>query len=170
MSGRNDFASAASVCWEKPVPTLPKNEIVATIGPKQKRPEMLRRSCRRRKSAYDKLLFLMHLDLEPFTGAALFVRSIAILRDHPFEALALGNAVSGKAILRQARKQELLQWLSEDFFQLMSAVRKRFRSKISAIAINTIKDRKVPRMSPRWRSWKRETPFESNATTLTVEN
>jgi hypothetical protein len=108
----------------------------------------------------------MHLDLEPFTGAALFVRSIAILRDRPFEAIALGNAVSGKAILRQApRKQELLQWLSEDFFQLMSAVRKQFRSKISAIAINTIKDRKVPRMSPRWRSWKRETLFESNATT-----
>src|ERR1700674_6048239 len=103
---------------------------------------MLPRSFRRRESAYDKLLFLMHLDLEPFAGPALFIRSIAVLHDHPFEAPALGNAVSGKAILRQTtRKQELLRRLSEGGFQLMPAARKRFGAKIPANAIKAIKYR-----------------------------
>jgi hypothetical protein len=48
-----------------------KNEIFAAISPKQKRPEMLSRSCRRRESAYDKFFFLMNLDLEPVPGTAL---------------------------------------------------------------------------------------------------
>jgi hypothetical protein len=88
----------------------------------------------------------MHLDLEPLAGAALFIRSIAVLGDNPFEALALGNAVSGKAILRKTtRKQELLRRPSEDGFQLMPAARKRFEAKIPAIAINAIKYRKAPR-------------------------
>jgi hypothetical protein len=82
----------------------------------------------------------MHLDLEPFAGPALFIRSIAVLRDHPFEASALGNAVSGKVILRETtRKQELLRRLAEGGFQLMPAARKRFGAKIPAITINAIK-------------------------------
>jgi hypothetical protein len=103
---------------------------------------MLPRSCRRCKSAYYKLLFLMHFDLEPFAGPALFIRSIAILRDYSFEAPALRNAVCGKAILRQTtREQELFRRGSEGGFELLPAAQKRFRAKIPAIAIKAIEDR-----------------------------
>ena len=74
----------------------------------------------------------MHLDLEPFAGAVLFIRSIAVLRDHAFQAPALGNAVSGKAILRQTtRKEDLLRRLSEveGGFRLVPAAGKRFGAK-----------------------------------------
>ena len=93
---------------------------------------MLPRSRRRCKSAYYKLFFLMHFDLEPFAGPALFIRSIAVLRDHAFQAPALGNAVSGKAILRQTtRKEDLLRRLSEveGGFRLVPAAGKRFGAK-----------------------------------------
>ena len=74
----------------------------------------------------------MHLDLEPFAGAVLFIRGIAVLRDHAFQAPALGNAVSGKAILRQTtRKEDLLRRLSEveGGFRLVPAAGKRFEAK-----------------------------------------
>jgi hypothetical protein len=144
-----------------------KDEIFAAIGTQQECAEMLTRSGRRRESADDKLLFLMHLDLEPFAGSALFIRSIAILRDHPFEAPALGNAVSGKAILsKTARKQELLRRLSENDFQLMPAARKRFGAKIPAIAINAIKYCEARRNVTTLEELEaRKTPFGSKATT-----
>jgi len=73
----------------------------------------------------------MHLDLEPFTGAVLLIRGIGVLRDLAFQVPALGNAVSGTAILRQTtRKEDLIRRLSEGGFRLVPAVRKRIGAKI----------------------------------------
>ena len=73
----------------------------------------------------------MHLDLEPFAGAVLLIRGIAVLRDHAIQVSALGNAVSGKAILRQTtRKEDLIRRLSEGGFRLVPAARKRIGAKI----------------------------------------
>jgi hypothetical protein len=106
---------------------------------------MLPRPCRGSESAYDKFLLLVHLDLEPFAGPALFIRSIAILRDYSFEAPPFGNAVCRKAILRQTtREQELLRRRSEGGFELLPAARKGFGAKIPTIAIKAIKYREAP--------------------------
>jgi hypothetical protein len=40
----------------------------------------------------------MHLDREPFLGAALFVKRITVLGNDSFESLALGDAISGKVV------------------------------------------------------------------------
>ena len=113
----------------------------------------------------------MHLDLEPFAGPALFIRSIAILRDDPFEAPALGNAISRKAILRQTtRNQKLLRWLSERGFELMPAARKRFGSKIPAIAIKAIKNREALRNVATLEELESRNSLRIERYNLTVEN
>jgi hypothetical protein len=75
-------------------------EVFSAVCAKQKRAQMLPPSFRSRESAYDKFLFLMHLDLEPFPGGAFFVKRIIVLGYYSLESLALGNAIGGKAVLR----------------------------------------------------------------------
>jgi hypothetical protein len=125
----------------------------------------------RRESAYDKLLLLMHLDLEPFPGAAFFVKRTAVLGYNSFESPALGNAISGKAILRQtARKpQDLLCWLPEGSFELVSAAREWFGSKISTITINTIKNGEALRNIPSLKQLKARNLLRVERNNLTVQ-
>src|SRR5262249_33978952 len=114
ISGRNALASWASVCPSNPVPTLPnKAKIFPAIGAEQKCSPILPRPGWSCKSADDKLLFLVRLDLEPFPGTAFFIRTIAVLGHYSFKPFALGDRVSGKAVTRQAaRKKQLPWWLS----------------------------------------------------------
>src|SRR3984957_540724 len=132
---------------------------------------MLPRSRRRCKSAYYKLFFLMHFDLEPFAGPALFIRSIAVLRDQPLEAPALGNAVCRKAILRQTtREQELRRRRSEGGFELLPAARKRFGAKIPAVAIKAIKYREAPPNVTTLQELESRNSLRIKRYNLTVEN
>src|ERR1700677_1265518 len=132
---------------------------------------MLPRSCRRCKSAYYKLFFLMHFDLEPFAGPALFIRSIAVLRDYSFEAPAFGNAVCRKAILRQTtREHELLRRRSEGGFELLPAARKEFGAKISTIAIKAIKYHEAPHNVTTLEELESRNSLRIERYNLTVEN
>src|ERR1700730_100614 len=132
---------------------------------------MLPRSCRGRKSAYYELLFLMHLDLEPFAGTPPLVRSIAILGNQPFEAFAFGDAISSNAISRQTtRKQELFRCLAKGGFQFMPTARKWFRSKIPAIAIKAIENCEAPRKVSTLEELEARNSFRIERYNLTVEN
>ena len=86
----------------------------------------------------------MHLDLEPFAGAALFIRAVAVLGYYPLQALALGDAEGGKAVRREpVRYEELLRRCSYGRFELLPALGKWCGPKIRAVAIETIEHREA---------------------------
>src|SRR5271154_1374340 len=118
-------------------------ELVARICAEQQRTEMLPRALRRGETSDHEFLFLMNLDLEPVATALFLVRRPGVLGDQSFQALAFSDPIGLQPVLGEAfREEQGFGSFADYVFELVTPQRQRLASKVAAVAIEAIEERK----------------------------